>query len=376
MKRLVALVIGLLIVATVEVSAGTPTSAFAVAAASGRNVYVYFRAANGVFGFLRSVDGGATWKPVQDPGIIPVSIAASGSNVYIPYIQNVGLRYWCHVLRSTDRGATWERRASWSSDRWIAAPAIAASGERVDAFWEGVNDSKIYYSSSKDSGGTWTIPDNLPLEPNGDGRGILSVSREGDTLVVAWPEPPRGVGFFRQTLSDTFIYLEPRPTVARYLVSCDTGEFLSGLAWSETTGNGSGAIVATKLRATADGFSPQIQLSRGEAYNEAPVLKHSGSTVYALWRSLTADGKGSLRLARSLDAGTTWMPDRAISGTGYPVDQKHQLVAAGPNVYVFWWAFIQGANFERQDFLVRRSTDFGATWKPAKKLASMGLGVR
>ncbi len=375
MKKLIAVMVGLMMVAAVGLASdflGFPTTSMAV---SGRNVYIVWSPylPNSHLWFLRSVDGGATWKPIQDLGgpcgITPAAIAASGANVYVAYSG------WSprsiHLLRSRDGGATWEHQVNWPIF-YLGNVTVVASGEHVDLFWM-VQDDMIFYSSSKDSGGTWTLPDSLPLEGNFLGRGYLSPSREGDTMAVAWWEGPRGVGFFRHTPSDTLLFVEPRPPlIAKYDVTCDTGESLSGLAWSQVDGQGRYAVFAAKLRDTGDGWSPQVKLSRDDSDNLHPSLRHSGKILYAIWESMV-EGKIDVRVARSLNAGSSWLPDRKISLAASPVWVFPKLATAGSNVHACWWTWVQGTNPERHDLLFRRSTDFGATWKSIKKIASITL---
>ncbi len=368
MKRFLVLMIGLLMVAAADLSAGPTWFAPTVVAASGRNVYVVWKPSPlQNIRILRSLDGGATWKPAQDLGeaydLYSSAVAASGSNVYVAGAQS----FVIHLLRSKDGGATWDHPVNWPVPR-PANVSVVASGERVDLIWL-ERDYEIHYSSSKDSGASWTVPDHLSLPSAPDGRGILAPSLEADTLAVAWFEPPRGTGFFRQTLSDTFLYVEPRPPVARYMATSDTGEFLSGLAWSETDGDGSNSIVAMRLRETGDGWLPVVKVSSSDGYNNAPVLKHSGNTLYALWLC-NKDGKNGVRTAHSLNGGATWLPDRSIS-QGAPLICLPMMAAAGSNVYAFWWTWIEGASPEREDLVFRRSTDRGATWKREKRLFSV-----
>jgi len=87
-------------------------------------------------GPLRSVDGGATWKPVADAPLLQVVDWAAGQTV-------VGVTPNGTVAVSTDAGITWEERARASdSPQAVGASTTAEGGLRVLVVSnDGVHDS-------------------------------------------------------------------------------------------------------------------------------------------------------------------------------------------------------------------------------------------
>lgn len=104
--------------------------------------------------------------------------------------------------------------------------------------------------------------------------------------------------------------------------------------------------------------------------------------VYAVWNRLDAPGNGPTFLSRSIDAGASWEPARAIytplqpGGTAQTVGNR--IVAVGPGVLVNVFVEIDTAGNGSSSWVgVVRSTNFGQTWgMPVRIAEHRAVGTR
>ncbi len=178
---------------------GAAASDAQVLAASGASVYVAWQDQRNGFSdiyFIRSLDGGTTWLPVDvrlDLGTLPGAstsdvpeIASSGSSVYVTWRQGFGV----FLSRSLDSGTSWlpaEVKLS-SGVGGLIHPQIASSESSVYVTWEERVGSihQIELNRSLDGGETW-LPMTVRLDA---GLGVSSlhpqISASGSSVYTAF----------------------------------------------------------------------------------------------------------------------------------------------------------------------------------------------
>jgi hypothetical protein len=152
---------------TVNVSDNASRSQGAAVAAGGSNVYVAWADdATGNFEifFRKSKNGGLTWLPTQritrsSGDAEDCRIAASGSNVYIIWEEDLLGSDVINFKRSADGGATWKPAIKLSASGSDSEdPVIAVSGSKVYVAWAFFDlnaEATVVYFRASDDGATW-----------------------------------------------------------------------------------------------------------------------------------------------------------------------------------------------------------------------------
>lgn len=112
----------------------------------------------------RSTDGGLTWgreNPVSSTGKVGATLAISGQNLHVAYWDYWG--YATYYQRSTNNGASWSAPVSVPSPAESGDPSIAASGPNVHlAFVDARSGSwDVWYTRSTNNGVNWSAPVNI-----------------------------------------------------------------------------------------------------------------------------------------------------------------------------------------------------------------------
>lgn len=395
MKRISALAAALVVLVlllTGQALADGPLGGESLAA-SGPNVLAVWR--DGTYGseaicFRSSVDGGATWKPMKRLVISSYAynpvIAVSAPYVYVAYELYDGSYPEIYVLKSPNRGATWEGPVRVSGVSTTSYdPSISASLSNIDVYWTEVTGSTdlVGHNHSGNFGQNWNgqeyIPDDLGL------RFLPSAAAEGDTACVGWIESGTGWGFLRRTNTSIAIWIDTLEI--RNNLSVDCSQDISGMIFTAPVGPFFQVFFS---RVTTSGFvwSDPVRLSfLGNANLMGPVLRHSGASVYAAWEggsgiiapmSATISSPATpsptplssrVYFARSTDAGLTWKPDKILSPAARN-SSSPGLAADGSNVYVSWWDVVSSPTGIQKTLYVKRSTDKGFSWKAPKKIGS------
>jgi hypothetical protein len=98
------------------------------------------------------------------------------------------------------------------------------------------------------------------------------------------------------------------------------------------------------------------------------VAAASGTNRFVVWQDNTL-GNYEIFFRRSVDDGATWQAIKNLSNNPGP-STNSEIAVYGSNVYVVWLQ--QNADQTLSDIFFRRSTDYGATWKPFVKITSSG----
>jgi len=164
-------------------------------AVSGSTVHVAWkdhRDGNDEIYYRRSTDRGTTWMPevrlTHDTAesFIP-AVAAFGSVVHVVWEDDRAGNGDIFYCRSSDDGATWGPDTALINDlAWQYSPSVAASGVNVHIVWvDGrVYPDAVYYKHSSDKGLTWEPDTRLTFST----RGVYNPSTAvwGTKVHVVW----------------------------------------------------------------------------------------------------------------------------------------------------------------------------------------------
>ena len=255
----------------------------------------------------------------------PGAFAAAGNRLHIVYRLRDADGRMVVYQRSTDGGETWKPAVELSraSAAQSSRPTLSVDRSNIDVVWvEGdlqVGPNALWYRRSADAGGTWSAPVRLsPLVT--ESVGIPTVTRSGDQVVIAYVELDTGKLYTRR--------------------SSDGGQ-----VWQSRLGIGT-----TPIR-------PYGEFS----WDGVPALDFGTGVLYATW---AASGR-SVLVRRSLDGGATWGTTMTLETSGG--ESNPRVSAAGSQAMVtFGFADGAGHSYAR----VRKTTDKGESWSPARKVSS------
>jgi Neuraminidase (sialidase) len=164
-------------------------------AVDGSNLYVVWgdrTPGNYEIYFMRSTNGGKTW---QAPKRLTTNkgesgnpvLRANGTNLYLFWSDDSLDNYEIYFLRSTDGGKTWkapQRLTNQAGNSW--SPSMAVNGLNLYVvWWEHLND-EIGFLRSTDGGKTWEAPQNLTNNPGFSLYPFLAV--DGSSIYVVWAD--------------------------------------------------------------------------------------------------------------------------------------------------------------------------------------------
>ncbi|MGI0012780.1 MAG: hypothetical protein ACREBU_04950, partial [Nitrososphaera sp.] len=305
---------------------------------SGSNVYVIWEQEAGEIYFRRSVDNGATWKPVinitNNPGhSFEEEFAVSGSNVYVIWeqISAEGNQRDVFFKRSNDNGATWKPTVNISKTSQAYGPHIAVSGTNIHIVWES-QMGQIFMRSSTDNGATWK-----PVKPV-SGSGVRAFSPEIDA-------------------SGSNVYV----LYLKLIEDLEHQVFLD--------------LVFVASRDSGATLKPEVTLAKpviggSESIPGLDILA-IGSKVHVLWwtGNVCPHCGGGLFFHSSSNNGVTW------SSIGENLNNRDRrphvdMVSIGSNVYLVWSH--QGIG----EVYFLRSINSGATWDSVKNLSENSRNSR
>ena len=271
-----------------------------------------------------------SWEPAvrltqTDANGWPGSLGAAANRLHLVYRQLDADGRIIVYRRSTDGGVSW--RAPVELSRPAAANSVRSSlsveGVDIDVVWVEADfdtgTSAVWYRRSTDGGANWNAP--LRVSPTTtNSQGIPAVTRSGSQVVVAYFDLATGRLYARRSLD-------------------------GGALWQPRV-----AIGSSTLQPYEDG-----------ARDGVPALDFGTGVLYATW----ASSETSIVVRRSLDGGVTW-------GSTVTLETKAdgttpRVSAAGSQAMVTFGYFNSQVNGSAR---VRKTTDKGATWAPARQVSS------
>jgi subtilisin-like proprotein convertase family protein len=220
-----------------------------------------------------------------------------------------------------------------------AAITLGSGNNVVAAFtdsgsFNGMNNHFTGYSTSADSGSSFTDHGTLPDPGEGDsGSPVLSRDAASGTVYLST------IGFLTGELipvfrsnNDGVTFNAPVNATPGYT---GTGDFLD---------------------------KPWIAVDN--------ALGPGQGNVYLAWRHFPFSGNGTIRFTRSTDGGSTWGPNlgtEVVQATTGTVQGPNVVVGPNHDVYVFWYDQITAT----RQIKVRRSTDQGGTFNSAVTITNL-----
>ncbi|HEY5125563.1 MAG TPA: exo-alpha-sialidase [Ignavibacteria bacterium] len=269
--------------------------------------------------YKRSTNGGVSWE--QDTRLTNntawswyPSIAVSGLNVHVVWMDFRDGFQELYYKRSTDEGITWgtDTRLTIHTTGFAASPSIAVSGQDIHVFWHDSRDggyAEIYYKKSTDAGMTWSADMRLTNDPAFSFFPSCAVI--GSLLHVAW---------------------------------CDARNGYYQVFYKRSTDGGVNWKVDTSLTNTISNSYFNLHLSA------------EGSFTHVVWHD-NRDGNYEIYYKRTTDGGMTWGADTRL--TNNPASSMYpSVVVSGSNVHIAWRDDRDGNN----EVYYKLSTNGGVTW--------------
>ena len=149
--------------------------------------------------YKRSTNGGTNWGSdvhlVNSSawGIFP-SVAVFNSNIHVVWNEQRDGNEEIYYKRSTDNGTSWGADTRLTNTPLSSEyPSVAASGTNVHVTWMdsvGANNYEVYYKRSTDSGTSWEADVQLTNEPSLSIYPSVAVS--GSKVHVVWSDERDG----------------------------------------------------------------------------------------------------------------------------------------------------------------------------------------
>ena len=217
-------------------------------------------------------------------------IAATGTNVYVVWVNDTSSNAEIYLGSSTDSGATFPTITRISDDSINSkAPQVAASGNNVFVVWRNdTSPDNIGYAKSSDNGATFTTPINLS-----NTTGTFA----SDVQIVA---------------IDSNVYV----------------------TWRDSS-PGNNDILFTKSTDNGATFSTVINLSANSGSSILPKLNATGTNVYVTWKDNTS-GDFDILLKSSVNNGKSFCGNPTNLSNNGGDSEKQQIASAGSKVYVTW----------------------------------------
>ncbi len=274
--------------------------------------------------YKHSTDAGANWNSDMDiTGFGDVdfaSLAISGSTLHTAWSGNHPGNREISYKRSTDNGATWTQYDTLTeNDSTSRTPNIAVSGNNVHVVWSDNRDDKyeLYYKRSTNNGVNWDVDRK---DTNSTGESFTpAIAVTGDTIHVVWS---------------------------------DTRDGNNEIYYKRSTNNG-------------DDWGNAVRLTNNDSASIDPAIAVSGRNVHVVWED-KRNGEAELFYIRSVNAGTTWAADTALTNDAVAAGRhlKPSIAVSDTSVHVVWGDDFSGTSH----IYYKRSRHNGTGWEDNIKL--------
>ena len=325
----------------------------------------YNYSVNGVTGFSRSVDGGATFtdrggldaNSFGDPSLV---WRKSDGHFYFATLHTSGLG----IYRSTDDCTTFSflgviSNGGWSDDKELIAvdnnPASPYYG-RLYCVWTDFGAGQVIRSTYSDNGTTWSSP--VTISTGTTPQGAWPVIAPNGDVFVSWA---RGV---------------ESPSLTIDITRSANG----GVSYTMATSPAAGKT--TPRDASGTGSCGRYALKGGIRYLPSPQIAVGPDGVLHAVYSYDPDGYNTGDVSdafyrRSTDSGATWGPEVRLNTDATTRDQFFPTlsVGAGNIVSTTWYDRREDANNTLFKYYQRFSFDGGITWEPDEPVSDVASPV-
>ncbi len=305
--------------------------------------------------YRSSSDEGATWSADRRVGDgtlhLTDPLIADGDDVWVIVLKDLQVvSDWCcprdngniYLLRSRDRGQTWDPPMQLSTGRGAFRVSITYAAGRLHLVWMDYRSGAwdTHYRRSIDRGATWELERRIALSAGTFGAERPQIAAQGDAVhVTIWDDrggnPPCTAGTFSfASCPDVF-----------YIGSND-----GGATWG-----------------------PEVRIANAGAFfagrNDIAAATPS-NVVINYNRNVTSAQGQKMFVRRSTNGGSTWEPEVQLTAT--PGESDHgSIIGYGSAVHLAWHDSRVAGNLE---IYYRGSSDGGATWDAEERVSSGAAG--
>jgi hypothetical protein len=296
--------------------------------------------------YTRSIDGGRTWDKnelfTQFDGysnFFP-DLAVVDNTIHVVYENwSYGMRDVIVYRKSIDNGETWSNETAISPDDGFHSMNvhIAASGQNVHVVWEddrNGNSYNVFYKRSLDGGNTWD-----------DGLGNIGYDRQL-SFINYWSDME---GADAIAVSGNHVHI-----LSTSIISNNVRHAM----YHHSPDNG-----ATWL--------PEVEIGSGPVSVYLNGIQAEGSNVQAIM-SGGKDGNEEIYYRKSIDNGTTWLPETRLTNDPN-ISTQPDIAGNGTHVFVLWMddrdkTEFPNATTSQYELYFKESFDGGTSWGPDTRL--------
>jgi hypothetical protein len=288
-------------------------------------------------------------------------VAAAGNNVYVVWADTNGTKDAdpdIFFSSSRNNARTFGEPINLSNSNGNSSnPEVAAAGNNVYVVWSDTNGAKggdgdIFFSSSRDNGGSFGEPINL--SDNERNSTIPEVAASGDNVYVVWADSreetgtPGNVNLNLKTSADNGIHFGDRKIVKRdvdkethlpQITASDENVYIALADKDAKEGNPDNFQVI--LRTSTDNgieFSNKKGLKKDiDSKTLLPRVAAFGNNVYVVWSEINGaiGGNADIFFSSSRDNARTFGEPINLSNNSAN-STNPEVSASGSNIYVLW----------------------------------------